>query len=139
MYQQHVDVSVLASQGIEQSTDPTLKDLSGKIRYEQTKDNQKLAYYYRKLGYGAMPVNYTRGQIVVDSLAGVTPPNFNLGYARSMIAILRQTIDAADLGGSRLANVDLRYQSGLVANSAEIEIIALKKWMALNAPGGPIY
>jgi len=135
MYQQHANVAALATIGIEQASDKNLRNLSGKIRYEQTKDNQKLAMNYKDLGFGAIPVDFSKAQVSVNSLAGFTPADFDVGYARTMIALLQQTVNASSLGSERLANPDLRNQSDIVSSAATNEIIALQRWLTIKAPG----
>ncbi|MCE5199230.1 MAG: hypothetical protein ABFD54_15895 [Armatimonadota bacterium] len=129
MYQLNTTISALATQGIEQSTDKNLKDLSGKIRYEKTTQNEKLAMWYRDMGLGRVPVDYSRANAIVNTLLTPSDPQFNANYARTMTSLLQQDRDAAQLGVSRLTRDDVRDQAKIVVNSTQNEIVALQRWI----------
>ncbi len=130
MYQLHTNITALTTQGIEQSTDKNLKDLSGKIRYEQTKQNEILATKYMDMGLGKIPVNYASVQPIVDSLINYTGNDYNTLYAKTLVGMLMQQRDASQLGVSRLSDPRLRDQAQIVANASQNEINVLQRWIA---------
>lgn len=133
MYQLHNNISALATQGIEQSTDKDLKDLSGKIRYEQTKQNEKLASWHMQMGYGRIPVDYNRIGSVVNTLSNYNSANFNAGYAQAMIDLLQQARQSAQLAMTKASMPELRDQAKIVADSSASEINALQRWLNVKA------
>lgn len=129
MYQLNTNMAALATIGIEQTTDKNLKDLSGKIRYEKTKQNEVYAMLYRDMGLGKIPVDYSKVQTIVDSLVNYTGTDFDVQYARVMTGLLTQTRDAAQLAMSRATNPRLRDQAQIEARAAQNEINALQRWI----------
>lgn len=129
MYQFNTNMAALATLGIEQTTDKNLKDLSGKIRYEKTKQNEVYAMTYRDMGLGKIPVDYSKVQTIVDSLMNYTGTDFDVQYARVMTGLLTQSRDAAQLAMSRATNPRLRDQANIEARAAQNEINALQRWI----------
>jgi uncharacterized protein (DUF305 family) len=129
MYQFNTNMAALATLGIEQTTDKNLKDLSGKIRYEKTKQNEVYAMTYRDMGLGKIPVDYSKVQTIVDSLMNYTGTDFDVQYARVMTGLLTQARDAAQLAMSRATNPRLRDQANIEARAAQNEINALQRWI----------
>lgn len=129
MYQQHTDVAALSTIGISQATDKTLRDLSGKIRYEQTKQSEKLALWNCQMGLGPIPVDYNRTESVVQYLACLSGQEFDVAYAKTMIGYLQQSQCAAQLALDRGCKGDLRNQAKIVVRSTQNEILALQRWL----------
>lgn len=130
MYQQHSDIAALATQGIQLSTDKGIRDLSGKIRYEQTKQSQKLAYWAQKQGMCTLTANYNRIQGIMDDLRQCCGADYNIPYVRTMIGLLEQNRAAAQLAMSRATMPGLRDQARIVVNSTTKEIVALQNWLS---------
>lgn len=133
MYQLHTTITALATQGIQQAGNGQLRDLSGKIRYEQTKQSEKLSLFYKNLGYGAMPACYAGSQNTLNNLIGLRGRLFDLQYAKTMAALLQQQMEAAALGLCRITNQEVRHQAEMVANSSQVEVLALQRWVSINA------
>lgn len=134
MYQLHSTISAFTTQGIEQSTSEDLKGLSGHIRYEQTKQNEKLAYWYQQMGLGRIPVDYNKVDATVATLPMSAGPQFNVSYARTLISLLEQQKQAAQLAIAKATLPGLRDQARLVSDAATNEINALQAWLNAN-PG----
>lgn len=130
MYQQHSDIAALATQGIQLSTDKGIRDLSGKIRYEQTKQSQKLSYWAQKAGMCTLNADYNRIQGVMDSLKQCCGGDYNVPYVKTMIGLLEQNRDAAQLALSKATVPGLRDQARIVVNSTSKEIVALQNWLS---------
>lgn len=130
MYQQHSDIAALATQGIQLSTDKGIRDLSGKIRYEQTKQSQKLAYWAQKQGMCTLTADYNRIQAVMDDLRQCCGSDYNIPYVKTMIGLLEQNRAAAQLAMSKATMPGLRDQAKIVVNSTTKEIVALQNWLS---------
>jgi uncharacterized protein (DUF305 family) len=130
MYQQHSDIAALATQGIQLSTDKNIRDLSGKIRYEQTKQSQKLAYWAQKQGACTLTADYNRMQGVMDNLKQCCGADYNIPYVKTMIGLLEQNRAAAQLALSNATMPGLRDQARIVVNSTSKEIVALQNWLS---------
>jgi uncharacterized protein (DUF305 family) len=131
MFQQHSDIEALASQGIAKASDGWLRDISGKIRYEQTKMNEKLVGWYPAFNCeGALGVNYQRPQTILDNLQCLTGCEFDVQYARTMVGLLEQSKCAADLAIEKATRPQLRDQARIVSRSAYNEINALNGWLS---------
>ncbi|MCE5313470.1 MAG: DUF305 domain-containing protein [Armatimonadota bacterium] len=130
MYQQHSDVAALATQGIQLSTDKNIRDLSGKIRYEQTKQNEKLVMWAQKLNNCTLPVDYMRIQGIMEDLQKCCGSDYNIPYVKTMIGLLQQNRDAAQLAISKATVPGLRDQARIVVKSTTREIAALQSWLA---------
>ncbi|MCE5323650.1 DUF305 domain-containing protein [bacterium] len=130
MYQQHSDIAALATQGIQLSTNKAIRDLSGKIRYEQTKQSQKLAYWAQKQGMCTLTADYNRIQCVMDSLKQCCGADYNVPYVKTMIGLLEQNRAAAQLALSKATMPGLRDQARIVVNSTSKEIVALQNWLS---------
>lgn len=130
MYQQHSDIAALATQGIQLSTNKAIRDLSGKIRYEQTKQSQKLAYWAQKQGTCTLTADYNRIQYVMDTLKQCCGADYNIPYVKTMIGLLEQNRDAAQLALSKATMPGLRDQARIVVNSTSKEIVALQNWLS---------
>lgn len=135
MYQHHSDIAALTTQGIQLLSDKDLKGLSGKIRYEQTKKNEKLAMWSREMNMGKPSVDYSRVQKIEDGLAKYHGRDYDVHYTEALIALLTQSRNAAQLGISRATRPDLRDQAAITAKVSENEIVALKRWLSQKAVG----
>ena len=136
MYQQHVNIITLATLGIQQSTDQGLRDLSGKIRYERTKMNEKLVKYSRQLGICDLPV--ACDTCVTDQMATLVGNDFNIKYATLMVALLQQSQEAAALGIQRSGIADLRNTEKIEFRASQNEILALQNWLARHGISCPV-
>jgi uncharacterized protein (DUF305 family) len=130
MYQQHSDIAALATQGIQLSTNKAIRDLSGKIRYEQTKQSQKLAYWAQKQGMCTLTAEYNRIQGVMDTLKQCCGADYNIPYVKTMVGLLEQNRNAAQLALSNASMPGLRDQARIVVNSTSKEIVALQNWLS---------
>lgn len=134
MYQHHSDTAALATQGIQLATDKSLRNLSGKIRYEKTKQNEKLAMWYRQYTGQTIPaVSYSRVEFDLQRLQGLSGREFDVAYALTMINYLEQARDAAQLGISRLTIPEIRDQAMIVSDAAQNEAIALRRWLEISS------
>ena len=68
----------------------------------------------------------------MNPLACMRPDSSNLDYAKRMVALLSQSVDAANLGLERLTSPLLRNQAQIVAVSAEKDMMAFERWVNLN-------
>lgn len=118
----------MTSQGIEQVTDRGLRDLSIKIKKEQTAQNEKLALWYRDLGCGQLKTDYCNPMI--ECLAKLCGPQYDIVYAQTLSDVLAQLRDGGQVGVAKLTNPDIRYQAGLVVKTTNLEIGALQNWIA---------
>jgi len=129
MYQHHNDIMALTSLGISQACDRRLRDLSGKIRYEQTRMNQKLAMWWPMFGgCGDISINYERPESDIARLKCLTGSDFDCAYAAILIAYLEQSDQAAQLGMCRACRKELRDQSRIVSRTAQLSANALRRW-----------
>lgn len=136
MYQQHVNIIGLATLGIQQSTDQGLKDLSGKIRYERTKMNDKLVTFGRQLGQ--CNFNLVCDSCLFDQLNTLVGQDFNIKYTVLMIGMLQQSMDAAKIGMERASIADLRNQERIEYRASQNEILALTNWLARHGVSCPV-
>lgn len=128
MYQQHVNIIGLATLAIQQSTDASLRDLSGKIRYERTKMNEKLVKHGRALG--VCDLNLACDNCLFDQVNTLVGQDFNIKYAVLMIGMLQQSMDAAKIGMERASIADLRNTEKIEYRASQNEIMALQNWLA---------
>lgn len=127
MYQNHQDIIGLATLGIQQSTDQELRDLSGKIRYERTKMNEKLVKFGRMIG--DCNLNVVCNTCLTDQISTLVGEDFNVRYAVLMIGLLMQSQEAAKMGMSQSGIADLRNQSRIEYRASANEIAALQNWL----------
>lgn len=128
MYQQHANIISLATLAIQQSTDASLRDLSGKIRYERTKMNEKLVKHGRNLGICDLDV--TCDPCLTGQLNTLVGQDFNIKYAVLMIGMLQQSMDAAKIGMERASIADLRNTEKIEYRASQNEVMALQNWLA---------
>jgi uncharacterized protein (DUF305 family) len=136
MYQQHVNIIGLATLGIQQSTDAGLRDLSGKIRYERTKMNEKLVSYGRQLG--KCDLNLVCDTCLFDQVTTLQGQDFNIKYAVLMIGMLQQSMDAAKIGIERSSIGDLRNTEKIEYRASQNEVLALQNWLARHGVSCPV-
>jgi len=136
MYQQHVNIIGLATLGIQQSTDGGLRDLSGKIRYERTKMNEKLVRFGRQVG--SCDLALTCDTCLFDQVATLVGQDFNIKYAVLMIGLLQQSMDAAKIGIERSSISDLRNTEKIEYRASQNEILALQNWLARHGISCPV-
>lgn len=136
MYQHHVNIIGLATLGIQQSTDQGLRDLSGKIRYERTKMNEKLATFGRQLGQ--CNLNLVCNSCLFDQLNTLVGQDFNVKYAVLMIGLLQQSMDSAQIGMQRASIADLRNTEKIEYRASQNEILALSNWLARHGISCPV-
>lgn len=129
MYQLRTNIMPIATLGIEQAQDRNLRDLSGKIRTEMTDQNQKVAMWYRDMGFGTIPVDYSRANTIANTLLTYTGPEFDIQYARVMAGLLNQANTAAQLAVARTTNDEIRNQAEIVVRATQNEIVALQRWV----------
>jgi predicted outer membrane protein len=132
MYQQHADISAVATMGIEQTQDKNLRDLAIKIRNERAQQNEKLAMFNRQLGLGTLPLDYNEMAMYRSQLSDTTGRDFDIRFATVMMGLLQQSRNAATMAQSRAALPALRNQAGIVAKSDTNEIDALQRWLNRN-------
>ena len=130
MYQLSTEIAALATQGIAQSTDKGIRDLSGKIRTEQTDQNIKRAAWAHNAGIGTIPVNYNRVQAVTSALTSQTTMPFNDAYVSAMIGLLSQQREAAQLALQKSTCPEIRDQAGIVVKATTKEIDAFQRWLS---------
>lgn len=129
-YQLNTEIAALATVGIGQSTDKNLRDLSGKIRYEVTKQNEKLADWYLASGCcGKIQVNYDKVNNVVGAVTPFSGCEFDVQYAQAMIGLLSQARDAGAMASTTATIGGLRDQGDIVVRSTNNEIFALQRWL----------
>ena len=130
MYQLNTDIAALATQGIGTSTDKGIRDLSGKIRTEQTNQNIKHASWAQGAGMGTIPVDYNHVQGVTTALSSQTMMPFNDAYANTMIGLLSQQREAAQLALEKSPCPEIRNQAGIVVRATTKEIDAFQRWLS---------
>lgn len=131
MYQMRAALTALTTQGIQQSTDRNLRDLSGTIRTEQTDQNRKLAMWYRDMGLGTLQADYCEVGGLINCIAAVQPgDNFNVVYAQTLADSLTALRNSALVGAPKLTSDEIRHQAELTARVAQNEIDALHRWLA---------
>lgn len=137
IYEQNTVVIAVASVGIARGQDQNIKDISGEIRTERTKENIKLADWYASMGFGTIPVDYGRVQNIVDSLCAPMGACFDVAYAKTMIGLLQQSRDADALAMEKSTIPDMRAQAGLAVRYHDDEIFRLQRWVNEkgNLPG----
>ena len=128
MYQQHNTIATLAYAGMTRVSDEDIQALSRKIRDEQLDLNNKLAQYAAKAGICLPALPGGQGPSIVASLCGMDQCNFSMTYAATMIELLQQSKDAADIARARSNIPEVRYQAGIVSKSADNEIAAIGAW-----------
>lgn len=136
MYQHHVNIIGLATLGIQQSTDQGLKDLSGKIRYERTKMNDKLVTFGRQIGQ--CNLNLVCNSCLFDQLNTLVGQDFNIKYAVLMIGLLKQSMESAQIGIQRASIADLRNQEKIEYRASQNEILALTNWLSRHGVSCPV-
>lgn len=136
MYQQRVNIIGLATLGIQQSTDQGLRDLSGKIRYERTKMNEKFVGYGRQLG--KCDLNLVCDTCLFDQVNTLQGQDFNIKYTVLMIGLLQQSMDAAKIGMERSSIADLRNTEKIEYRASQNEIMALQNWLARHGISCPV-
>lgn len=136
MYQTRLDIIGLATLGIQQSTDQALRDLSGKIRYERTKMNEKFVKFGRAMGLCDLPV--ACNTCLSDQLNTLVGQDFNIKYAVLMIGLLEQSMDAAKIGMERSSISDLRNTEKIEYRASQNEIRALQNWLARHGISCPV-
>lgn len=137
MYSLHSAVIALTSQGIEQVTDRNLRDLSIKIRDEQTAQNTKLAMWYRDMGCGPLKTDFCNPMI--ECLSKLSGPQYDLVYAQTLSDMLAQLRDGGQVGVSKLTDPAIRNQAGLVVKTTNLEITALQNWIAAHGMARTTY
>lgn len=129
MYQLHTTIAAFTTQGIEQTTDKNLRDLSNKIRDEQTAMNEKLAAWARLCNTCPLPVDYAKVQAIVNTLPKCDDCNFNTEYARTLSMLLSQQRDADQLAVAQSPTKQLRDAASCALTVTEKEINLLVKWI----------
>ncbi|MCX6345258.1 MAG: DUF305 domain-containing protein [Armatimonadetes bacterium] len=132
MFQIHTDITALTTQGIEQTTDKGLRNLSGKIRTEQSDQNTKLAMWYRDMGLGRVKVDYCKSGTIINCLTNLCGAGFDPVYAQTLSDALKTLRDSALVSAPKLSRSDMKHQAELVARTAQNEIDILQKWISTH-------
>jgi predicted outer membrane protein len=132
MYQVQTDISALTTQGIEQTTDKGLRNLSVKIRNEQSDQNTKLAMWYRDMGLGRIKVDYCKSANIINCLTNVCGVGFDPVYAQTLSDTLKSLRASALVSAPKLSRDDMKRQAELVAKTAQNEINVLQKWISIH-------
>ncbi|MCE5313469.1 MAG: hypothetical protein ABFD49_05600 [Armatimonadota bacterium] len=129
MYQLHATIGAFVTQGIEQTSDKSLRDLSVKIRDEQTKWNENLAAWARACNDCPLPVDYSKVQAIVNTLPKCNDCNFNAEYARTLSMLLSQQRDADQLAIANSSIKQLQTAAAASVTSTQKQINSLLKWI----------
>ncbi len=130
IYQQHADIAALASFAQGRLVDPSLQQFSAKIVRERNDLNSKIAQWYpRYTGQPMPPVSTARVQQIEDALTNCAAPDFDRQYARTMISLMMQSRDAANLARQRLTNPVVKNQAAIVARVNQNEMAAFQRWL----------
>jgi uncharacterized protein (DUF305 family) len=129
MYQLHATIIAFTTQGIEQTNDRNLRDLSIRIRDEQYKANEKLAAWARQCGICPLPVDYCKIQAVVNTLPPCGDCNYNSEYARTLSMLLSQQRDADQLAIAQSPTKQIRNMATTTVATTQREINSLLKWI----------
>lgn len=139
MFTLHNQIIALANQGAQQATSGDLRNISVKIRNEQTDLNRKLAMWYGDMGLGQLSACNACAGNVCECLSGICAgPGFDAVYAQTLSEALMKTRDSAAVSVQKIASDDLRYQANLVQRVSQKEIDYLQRWIAGHsvAPAG---
>ncbi|MHB9037191.1 MAG: hypothetical protein ACYC64_11035 [Armatimonadota bacterium] len=129
MYQLHTTIDAFVTQGIELTNDKCLRDLSIKIRNEQTVWNEKIAAWGRTCGMCPFAVDYSKVQAIVNTLPKCDDCNFNAEYARTLSMLLSQQRDADQLAIANSSIKQLRDAANSSVTNTQKEINSLLKWI----------
>ncbi len=131
MYQQHSDVAALAAYGAGKVTDPFLKSFFDKIASERKDRNAALASTNTGCcPSGAGPANCQQASACECELSNYRGKGFDRAYVLAMIAMMRQTKQAADLAAAKATTPAMRDQARIVSRTSENEIGAMKRWLS---------
>ncbi|MEN6357010.1 MAG: hypothetical protein ABFD83_08015 [Armatimonadota bacterium] len=129
MYQLHTTIAAFTTQGIEQTTDKNLRDLSNRVRDEQTSMNEKLSAWARTCNICPLPIDYAKVQAIVNTLPKCDDCNFNTEYARTLSMLLSQQRDADQLAVAQSPTKQLRDAASCSLTATQKEINSLVKWI----------
>jgi hypothetical protein len=128
-YQQNTTIIAVATQGIQRATDKNLRDISGEIRTRLTSENNKLAAWYAGMGMGTIPVDYSKTQIVVNSLAAANGGCFDILYAQTLSGLLQQAKCADDIAAQKSALPEMKQQAEFMSGVNGDYIFRLNRWL----------
>lgn len=133
MYQLHGTVAALAEQGAQQASDADLRRLSAKIHQERIDQNNVYAKLAGDFGC-AVSVDCSPAQAVLATFTHYCGTDFDVQYARAMIALLAQERDAAQIAVTQSTVPRVRDQAAIEARAAQNEINALERWLSTRCP-----
>lgn len=133
VYQLSGTVATLSEQGVQQANDPGLRRLSAKIHRGRMDQNAVHARLAADFGC-PVTLDCSPAQAIQASLACYCGTDFDVQYARAMIALMTQERDAAQIAVTRSTVPRVRDQAGIEARTAQNEIDALERWLSTRCP-----
>lgn len=129
MYKQNVKIGTLALLGSQQASTRQMRVFSAKILSERTDMNHDLSSWCREFMNKIMlPVSVNDFSQLQAALSKCCGSDFDCFYISTMICLMKQSKDAADLAMQRTQIPQIYQQARVVARTNSNEIQAFEQW-----------
>ena len=126
VFEQNATIIAVAEFGMQRASNSNLRDISGDIRSRLMGANAKLAGVFAACG--CLTADNTRAQAIIAELCSQSGECFDVAYAKTLSALVKQSQCADELGGARAVNPVLRQQAQFMARNESNWAFRLDRW-----------
>lgn len=130
-------IIAVATEGIQRAQSKNLRDISGEIRTRLTSANDKLASWYMGMVGCTIPVDYSRAQVIANTLAAARGDCFDMLYAQTLSGLLQQSKDADDIAAAQSALPEMRQQAQFMSGVNGDWIFRVNRWLTDHGQAVP--
>ncbi|MCL5103826.1 MAG: hypothetical protein M1133_06885 [Armatimonadetes bacterium] len=127
IYSQYATIIAVTDFGMQRVTDKNLRNISGEIRDRLTSANQKLAVAYSSCG--CLTADTTRAQAIIADLCKETASCFDVTYAKTLSALIKQATPADELAGTKSLNSAMKDQAQFMTGVESDWAMRLDRWV----------
>jgi hypothetical protein len=127
VYQQNATIIAVTEFGMARAYNGNLRDISGEIRNRLVGANQKLAMFYQ--GCGCLTADPAEAQATIADLCNQSGPCFDVAYAKTLSALVKQSQAADELGAASLVNCQLKQQAQFMTGKECDWAFRLDRWV----------
>ncbi len=127
VFQQNATIIAVTEYGMQQAANRNLQNISYEINGRLVSANQKLISAYA--GCGCLTADKSQADAIIAELCGITGNCFDVTYAKTLSALLRQSKDADDLAITKAGDLRLQQQAQFMSGKENDWVFRLDRWV----------
>jgi len=127
LYEQNATIIAVTEFGGQRASNGNLRDISGEIRDRLMGANQKLAAFYG--GCGCLTADPSRAQAIIADLYKETGQCFDVAYAKTLSALVKQSQAADEQAGVKAVNGQMKQQAQFMSDKDSDWAFRLDRWV----------